>query len=203
MSNFAKNWEAAEKKGSAPSGPLKPHIESAIKLIGTQVQRLDIANNRLVEKDAQIFNKVVDAYSKHDRAKATIYANELAEIRKIIKRVTQVKLALESISLRLTTVKDYGDFVGTVTPAISIVKSVQGGVLQVVPEAERGFASLSDSLSSIVTDAGTTSSLNVSFGAANEDAERILGEAATVAEQKIKEKFPELPADVAKEGIQL
>ncbi len=101
MSNFAKNWEAPERKGSAPSGPLKPHIESTIKLIGTQVQRLDIANNRLVEKDAQIFNKVVDAYAKHDKTKATIYANELVEIRKIIKRVTQVKLALESISLRL------------------------------------------------------------------------------------------------------
>ncbi len=39
MSNFAKNWEAPERKGSVPSGPLKPHIESTIKLIGTQVAR--------------------------------------------------------------------------------------------------------------------------------------------------------------------
>ncbi len=203
MSNFAKNWETPQKKGTVPSGPLKPQIEDTIKLIGAQVQRLDFANNRLVDKDRQIFNKVVDSYAKHDRTKAMMYANELSEVRKLEKRVTQIKLALENISLRLTTVKDYGDFLGTVTPAISIIKGVQGSVMQVIPEAEKGFSSLSESLSTIVTEAGTSSSLNVSFGTANEEAEKILSEASTVAEQKIKDKLPELPADVSREGISL
>jgi division protein CdvB (Snf7/Vps24/ESCRT-III family) len=203
MSNFSKNWEAPQKKTAGPSGPLKPAIENTIKLIGAQTQRLDFASTRLVDKDRQIFNKVVDSYAKHDKSRALMYANELAEIRKLAKRVTQVKLALESIALRLTTVKDYGDFVSTVTPALSIIKGVQGSVFQVVPEAEKGFSSLSESLSSIVTEAGSTSSLNVSFSAANEEADKILGEAASVAEQKIKEKFPELPADVSREGVQL
>lgn len=203
MSNFAKNWESPQKKGNVPSGPLKPQIEDTIKLIGAQVQRLDFANNRLVDKDRQIFNKVVDSYAKHDRSKAMMYANELSEVRKLEKRVTQIKLALENISLRLTTVKDYGDFLGTVTPAISIIKGIQGNVMQVIPEAEKGFSSLSESLSTIVTEAGASSSMNVSFGTANEEAEKILSEASMVAEQKIKDKLPELPAEVSREGIQL
>jgi division protein CdvB (Snf7/Vps24/ESCRT-III family) len=203
MSNFSKNWDAPQKKGSAPSGPLKPHIEQTIGLIGQQNQRLDIASGRLKEKDNLIFNKVVDSYTRHDRQRALMYANELAEVRKLEKRVLQVKLALETISLRLTTVKDYGDFLNTVTPAISIIKGVTPGVLDVVPEAEKGLSSLSDSLSSIVTEAGYNNNMNVSFESANEDATKILTDAATVAEQKIKEKFPDLPAEVSKEGVQL
>ena len=72
-----------------------------------------------------------------------------------------------------------------------------------VPEAERGFSSLSESLSSIVTEAGATSGLSVSFETANDDAAKILTDAAAVAEQKIKEKFPDLPAEVSKEGVKL
>jgi division protein CdvB (Snf7/Vps24/ESCRT-III family) len=204
MSNFSKNWDAPQRKTSAPSGPLKPHIEQAINLIGAQNQRLDIANSRLSEKDKTLFNKVVDSYAKHDRSRAMMYANELAEVRKVEKRVLQIKLALETISIRLTTVKDYGDFLNTVTPALSIIKGVQGSVLQVVPEAEKGFSTLSESLSSIVTEAGgTSSSMNVSFETANDDAAKILTDAASVAEQKIKEKFPDLPAEVSREGVQL
>lgn len=203
MSNFSKNWDAPQKKPAVPSGPLKPHIENAINLIHQQNQRLDMANAKLGDKDKQLFNKVVESYTKHDRSRALMYANELAEVRKLEKRILQIKLALESISLRLVTVKDYGDFLNTVTPAISIIKGVQPGVLKIVPEAEKGFGELSQSLSSIVTEAGYSSNLNVPFETANEDAAKILTDAASIAEEKLKEKFPDLPAEVAKERVKI
>ncbi len=199
MSEFVKKWEAKEEKVSPPSGPLKPHIENAIRLIQAQAQRLEFASARLAEKDKTLFSKIVDAFTKHDRQKAVIYANELAEIRKLEKRLLQIKLALETIALRLTTVRDFGDFLHVVTPAISIVKSIQPSVLQIVPEAEKGFTSLGESLYTLVTEAGATTGLNVSFETANEEAMKILNEAAIAAEQKIKEKLPELPEDVKEE----
>jgi division protein CdvB (Snf7/Vps24/ESCRT-III family) len=203
MSNFSKNWDAPQKKTTAPSGPLKPHIESAIGLIQQQNQRLDMANAKLADKDKQLFSRVVDSYTKHDRSRALMIANELAEVRKLEKRILQIKLALESISLRLTTVKDYGDFLNAVTPAISIIKRIQPGVQEVVPLAEKGFSDLSQSLSSIVTEAGYSSNLNVPFETANEDATKILNDAASIAEQKLKDKFPDLPAEVAKDRVQI
>src|SRR5512136_854324 len=174
MSNFSKNWDAPQKKTAAPSGALKPHIEGAIGLIQQQNQRLDMANAKLADKDKQLFSRVVDSYTKHDRSRALMIANELAEVRKLEKRILQIKLALESISLRLTTVKDYGDFLNAVTPAISIIKGIQPGVQEVVPLAEKGFSDLSQSLSSIVTEAGYSSNMNVPFETANEDAAKIL-----------------------------
>ena len=43
-------------------------------------------------------------------------------------------------------------------------------------------------------DAGTVGGYNLNFEAANEDAEKVLAEAAAVAEQRMKEKFPEIPS---------
>ena len=43
-------------------------------------------------------------------------------------------------------------------------------------------------------EAGQGSGMTLNFDAVNEDAQKILTEAATVAEQKIKDKFPDLPS---------
>jgi len=48
-------------------------------------------------------------------------------------------------------------------------------------------------LSGIMIEAGQGSGMTLNFDAVNDDAQKILTEAATVAEQKIKDKFPELP----------
>lgn len=203
MSNFSKNWDSPQRKTAAPSGPLKPHIDNAISLISQQTQRLDQASARLGAKDKQYMDKVVDCLTRRDKQRALIAANELVQVRKLEKNVLQVKLALEQISLRLTTVKDYGDFLNTMAPALTILRGVKPGVQEVVPMAEKGFADLSQSLSSIVTEAGYNTILNAPIETANADASDILSEAASVAEQKLKDKFPELPAEVTKERVQI
>jgi division protein CdvB (Snf7/Vps24/ESCRT-III family) len=203
MSHFSKNWDAPPKKTPPPSGPLKPHIENSIYLIQQQNQRLDQASARLAIKDKQYFDRVVDNLTRHDRSKALIAANELVQVRKLEKNVLQIKLALEQISLRLTTVKDYGDFLNTMAPALSILKGVKPGVQEVVPLAEKGFNDLSQSLSGIVTEAGYNTILNAPIETANVEASDILSEAASVAEQKLKEKFPDLPAEVSKERVKI
>jgi len=63
-----------------------------------------------------------------------------------------------------------------------------------MPEADRELSEIGDLLSGIVIEAGQTTGLTLNFEAANEDAQRILTEAAAVAEQRIKEKFSELLA---------
>jgi hypothetical protein len=42
-------------------------------------------------------------------------------------------------------------------------------------------------------EAGQGSGMTLNFDSVNEDASKILEEAATVAEQKVKDKFPDLP----------
>ncbi len=86
--------------------------------------------------------------------------------------------------------------VTTLAPAVGVLRSVKKGMAAVFPEAERELGSIGELLNGIVMDAGYSTGLNVDFQAATEDARMILNEAATVAEQKVKEKFPELPTGI-------
>lgn len=205
MSKFVDRWEKTDspsigtrvKESVRPPGPLKPRLDAAIRSIQLQTQKLEIANQRFQERDRMMFSKVVDAYSKHDIDHAKIYANELAEIRKMAKMLMQAKMALEQIVMRLNTVTELGDIVVTLAPAMGVIRSVRTGIASLLPEAERELGDISTTLSSILVDAGQGAGLSLNFDSANEDAMKILSEAATVAEQKVKEKFPELPAGVA------
>ena len=202
---FAKRWEAEEnqqpfpsrvKEAVRPPGPLKPRLDIAVRRIELQVQRLDQANDRFSQRDKSIFQRIVEAYTKHDMARANVFANELAEIRKMERMIMHARLALEQIVLRLRTVSELGDVVSTLAPAVGVLRTVRSGMASVFPEAERELGSIGNLLSGIIIDAGQSTGLTLNFDAANEDAQKILTEAGSVAEQQIKDKFPDLPAGI-------
>jgi division protein CdvB (Snf7/Vps24/ESCRT-III family) len=112
------------------------------------------------------------------------------------KMIMQARLALEQIVLRLRTVSELGDVVSTLGPAVSVLRAVKAGMANIFPEAERELGQIGNLLSGIIVEAGQSTGLSINFETANEDAQKILTEAAAVAEQKIKEKFPELPAGI-------
>src|SRR4030042_2648768 len=139
------------------------------------------------------FARIVDAYTKHDTSRANVFANELAEIRKMERLIINARLALEQIVLRLRTVSELGDVVSTLGPAVSVLRSVKSGLVSVFPEAESELGEIGNMISGIMIEAGQGSGMTLSFDSVNEDAAKILGEASPLAEQRIKETFPDLP----------
>jgi division protein CdvB (Snf7/Vps24/ESCRT-III family) len=203
---FAKKWETRREETTfvdairstiTPPPPLKPRMNQAIRRLDLQIHRLDQANERFTQKDKALFTKIVAAYEKHDSAHANIYANELAEVRKMEKLVMNAKLALDQVQLRLKTVTEFGDIVSTLGPVIGVLRSVSAGLVGVIPEAENELGDIGNMLSGLMFDAGQSSGFSLNFNSVNEDAAKILDEAATVAEQKISANFPDLPAGLA------
>jgi division protein CdvB (Snf7/Vps24/ESCRT-III family) len=199
---FAKKWESKREESSftdslrdvvRPPAPLKPRMDFAIRRLDLQINKLDQASERFTQKDKALFAKLVDAYAKHDIAHANVYANELAEIRKMEKLVMNARLALDQVQLRLRTVTEFGDMVSTLGPVIGVLRSVSTGLVGVFPEAERELGDIGNMLSGLMFDAGQGSGMTLNFTNVNEDTAKILEEAATVAEQKISANFPELP----------
>ena len=113
-------------------------------------------------------------------------------MRKTEKIVINAKLALEQIALRLKTVTELSGMVSTLAPAVSVLRNVRTAVSGVLPDAGKELEQIGTMLGGIVMDAGKTTGLSLNFETANQDAQKILTEAATIAEQRIKEKFPEL-----------
>jgi division protein CdvB (Snf7/Vps24/ESCRT-III family) len=199
---FSKKWETKRddtpfgnrlKEAVKPPGPLKPRLDFAVRRIELQIQKLDQATDRFSQRDKTIFARIVDAYTKHDSSRANVFANELAEIRKMERLIINARLALEQIVLRLRTVSELGDVVSTLGPAVGVLRSVRAGLVSVFPEAESELGEIGNMLSGIMMEAGSGTGMTLNFDNVNEDAGKILNEAATVAEQRIKDKFPELP----------
>jgi division protein CdvB (Snf7/Vps24/ESCRT-III family) len=203
--SFSSNWEKKDKspglldrlRGSVQTPtPLKSQIDLANRQIRILISQLDSTVNRIKQRDSTIFKNVVSSLAKHDMQHAAVYANELAEVRKMGKMVTQAQLAMEQISLRLGTITDLGEIASTLAPAVSVIKNMKEGLRMALPEADKEIGEISGLLSSVLVDASTTGGFSLNFDAANEDAQKVLEEASIVAEQRMKESFPEIPAGV-------
>jgi division protein CdvB (Snf7/Vps24/ESCRT-III family) len=200
---FAKKWESKREDGNSfaqtikgtvqPQQPLKPRLDFAIRKLDLQISKLDQANERFTQKDRSLFAKLVDAYAKHDTAHANIYATELAEVRKMARLVMNARLALDQVTLRMKTNTEFGDLVSTLGPCIGVLRSVNVGMCGVLPEAENELGEIGNMLSGLMFDAGSGSGMTLNFDNVNEDASKILAEAATVAEQRVNANFPDLP----------
>jgi division protein CdvB (Snf7/Vps24/ESCRT-III family) len=203
---FAKKWEA-KKEGDSfstsikntiqPPPPLKPALDAAVRKLDMQINKLDQANERFTQKDNALFAKVVKAYTEHDQAHANIYATELAEIRKMSRLIMNARLALDQVSLRIKTVSELGDVCAMLGPCIGVLRSVSSGIGGVLPEAEGELGDIGNMLSGLMFEAGSTSGMSLNFDNVNEDASKILSEAATVAEQRVNANFPDLPPGLA------
>src|SRR5215207_4854578 len=175
--------------------PLKPKIEDAQKKLQLQISKLDGISNKMHEKDHLIFKRIVYAMQNHDSQYAKVLSNELSQIRKMNKMVSSAKLAMEQIQLRLNTITELGDVVVTLSPAMSVIKGIQGGLSSMMPEADQSFGQISDLLGSIMADSGQipTTEIGASTGL-NEDSMKIIEEASAIVEQNMKDKFPDLPS---------
>src|SRR5829696_4001277 len=177
------------------TAPLKPKIEDAQKKLQLQISKLDGISNKMQEKDHLIFKRIVYAMQNHDSQYAKVLSNELSQIRKMNKMVSSAKLAMEQIQLRLNTITELGDVVVTLSPAMSVIKGIQGGLSSMMPEADQSFGQISDLLSSIMNDSSQIPNTEISgTGMISEDSMKILEEASMVVEQSMKDKFPDLPS---------
>jgi len=182
-------------EGFKPQAPLKPRIEEAQRKLQMQIAKLDSISSRMHEKDQVIFKRVVLAMQSHDASHARVLSGELSQIRKMNKMVTSAKLALEQIQLRLNTITELGDVVVTLSPAMSVIKGLQGGLAGMMPEADQSFGQISELLGNIITDSGQIPSNEIgTVTGFNEDTARIMEEASAVVEMNMKNKFPELPS---------
>jgi division protein CdvB (Snf7/Vps24/ESCRT-III family) len=175
--------------------PLKPRIEEAQKKLQIQISKLDSISFKLQEKDKVIFNRIVNAMQNHDSHYGKLLSGELSQIRKTNKMVNSAKLAFEQIQLRLNTMTELGDVVVTLSPAMSVIKGIQGGLKTMLPEADQSFGQISELLGGIMS--GSSQIPTVEIGSRDltfdEEALKIIEEASAIVEEDTRDKFPDLP----------
>lgn len=183
--------------------PLKERIEQALFRLNTQKAKLEQTSMRLQQRDKEMFQRTVGAELSKDTSHARLYANECAEIRKMAHIVLSSELALERVILRLQTIEEFGDIMTQIAPVIGIVRETRGRIAGVIPEVANELGEVNDMLSDMSLESGgVEGDQNFEIQSSGGEAKKVLEESGLIAEQQMKERFPELPIPVARESQQ-
>ena len=202
MTSFEQSWTTkntasiADKIGSSihKEGPLKPRVEGATRQLSNPINKLEFMSQKLDQKDAKLFSRIVQAKQNQNISQAKILANELVELRKHKKVIGNMKISIEQVKMRLTTVNELGDMMHALGPAMSAMRQIGPALSKFIPEADAEFTAMGDALGGLVSNT-FEGSFEGSFDS-NEETELILEEASSVAGNHIGEKFPITPTEI-------
>ncbi|HEU4984469.1 MAG TPA: hypothetical protein VFT58_02410 [Nitrososphaera sp.] len=176
-----------------PGGPLRPRLEAVQKRMENQIAQLDALQSSMKTRDDETFRKLMASIKESNAQYSTVLSAELAKARQVSRVVSIAKVALEKIHGRLASVSDFGDLVIVLSPAMAVVKNVRSSLVPFVPEMEEELGIISELLSGILVDAGQVGGYTINFETANEEAVRLVDEASSAVEHKMKEELPGIP----------
>jgi division protein CdvB (Snf7/Vps24/ESCRT-III family) len=185
-------WTKRLKEAVHPT-PFKQRINECLFKLKVQERKLERTSYHMQQRDQALYGKCVLAVQGKNTELASMYANECAELRKMAKVVLHSELALEQVTLRLETVNEFGDLAYTMMPVAHVVKALKTQLQGVMPEVSLELSEVNETLEGLAVEVGEASETSFDMSASSEDSQKILQEANIVAEQKMKERFPELP----------
>ncbi len=143
------------------------------------------------------------ALRKNNRERAAVCANELAEVRKLLKFLYNVQLAIERVVLRLETLKELSEIVVDLKPALKLLQGVSQELFQVLPDVSAELNSVQSTISETLYATKVTSDADtlVPVGTKTEGGEQILKEVSSFLEQKIAQTLPEPPISEPKVDV--
>ena len=165
---------------------VKPKIASTIKEIEFHRKELENLRVRLEQRRKSLFDTTVKAMMTKDQPKATVYANEWSELRKVGKVVYASELALTQVVLRLESILDVGDVMFHMSMAFKVLRKVNKTVQGLVPSLDQASSDINSALTE--TMAGMENiSPSISLNIQTETGEELVEEARKLAEERAEE----------------
>ncbi len=177
--------------------PIREVATKSIYTLKVQQNKLEQASYRLKERDRILFEVTMGALKKNNKDKAAMCATELAEVRKLVKFLYNVQLAIERVILRLETIRELGDIVADLKPALKMLQGVSQELFQVLPDVSTELSNVNNVIQDTLQQTKLTTDENiVGVGKKTEAGDEILKEVSCFMEQKIAETLPEPPVSV-------
>lgn len=176
--------------------PIREVATKSISTLRVQQNKLDQASYRLKERDRILFETCMFALKKNNKEKAAMCATEIAEVRKLVKFLYNVQLAIERVVLRLETIKELGDIVADLKPALKLLQGVSQELFQVLPDVSSELNNVNQTIQDTLSVTKISSDENlIPVGRKTEGGEEILKEVSCFMEQKLTQTLPEPPVE--------
>lgn len=158
-------------------------------------RRIEQVSFRLKKRDNVLFQTCVHALKKQNKGRATILANEISEVKKLIKFLYHVELAIERVILRLETMRELSDIIIDLKPALRMLQNVSKELFEVLPDVSSELGKVNDVISeTLYSTRITTDESLIPVNRTTPGGEEILKEVSSFVEQRVAEKLPEPPS---------
>jgi division protein CdvB (Snf7/Vps24/ESCRT-III family) len=174
--------------------PLREIAAKSILTLRVQQNKLEQAGYRLKERDKILFESCMSALKRNNKEKAAICANEISEIRKLIKFLYSVQLAIERVVLRLETIRELSEIVVDLKPALKLLQNVSQDLFQLLPDVSSELNNVNSAINeTLCATKITTDESVIPVNRKTAGGEEILNEVSSFVEQKLTEELPEPP----------
>jgi division protein CdvB (Snf7/Vps24/ESCRT-III family) len=175
--------------------PLEQKIDNTINILSLQKRKLEFLIIRIKEREKKLFSYIVLFIKQNNLVKAKIYANELLEVRKIIKNINKSILICEQLILRLETIKEVRIIFSQLNQTLNSIKDVILEVNKIMPE----FLNNLDNIDTIAQDiiiSTEAKEINESTIIESSECSNIIKEVSSLLKDKLERDIPIPPVDV-------
>ncbi|MEM1550696.1 MAG: hypothetical protein QXR13_02035 [Candidatus Bathyarchaeia archaeon] len=187
MASAIKGFFGRQKKS------LNEMLIKSICELGKYYSRLELALSKLAKRERDLFGACILSLSKGMQSRAAIYANEVAELRKLMSAIQGIQLSIERAILRLETFKAVTPTLQDIKGVFSEVKGTLSSLAKVMPSLTPELNNFMNSINELLvtTEISPVKCEPVIVG--NEATEAILKEALDHLKSEVERKIPEPP----------
>jgi division protein CdvB (Snf7/Vps24/ESCRT-III family) len=169
-------------------------VTKAVPKLKSQKFKLGQVIIKLTRRDEILFKTCATELKAKNEERAAIFANELAEIRKLTKVLYHTQILVERIILRLETLKEFNAAFADLKPVLRNLKTVTKSLSSFMPQMAYEMERVNETIIEVMTSCKIdTSKLEVPTDVKTPGGEEVLKEVAEMLEEQINEKLPEPP----------
>ncbi|MEM3684871.1 MAG: hypothetical protein QXT39_04330 [Conexivisphaerales archaeon] len=190
-------------KGASSKDTVRNKVADAIRRLELHKKQLETVRSRIQDRSSDMFEHIVFCIQSEEKDKATVYANEYAELKKIIKVLMTAELAFTQIILRLESIRDVGDAMKEMQQAFGVIKGVGKVINGLSGQINSVQTSIQNTLSDTMAELGQVAP-DLSINVQTSNGEEIVEEAIKYVKSKFEGvELPQpptyLPSSVDKE----
>lgn len=168
-------------------------LEGFLSILNAQIERLRLRYAEMEARGREYFEKVVECLVNRDEERAKIYAEEIAEIRKLAEMVRKSQLLLLQVKIRVETIIEITEVIGLIVPVTSLIAEVEDELKPIAPEVVRNLHDLSLCIEEFTSTTLYSRSEPLKYNELSKEAEKILMEAQRHAVEVVRSRFPDIP----------
>ena len=174
---------------------MKNSLHQVNSIIKNNISEFDITINVLKKKNQKLFNQILLSIQSGNTKKSSLPTIKILQVAKTMKLMIQLKLILEQLELKFSTVKKTNDIIQIVSLAIETIKQLQINCNKINQQYKKNLFKLSVDLNDLLLNNLNCKSLKSTSNSITKETKDILHETSLIADNIMKHNLPRLPSE--------